>query len=157
MKATASDNFRRWPPDSFPAGYSSFSESATSATADTTAASTSDRSMPPNAAYSWRCSRTVRLGHNTSNCGQIPERRPNLGHLRRDASAVDDGVAAGTAKHAGEDGYGGGLPRAVVPEQRAHLSGDERRGEIVHRDDAVVEHLSQPANLHRRASGLFLG
>ena len=30
-------------------------------------------SMPPNAAYRRRCSRTVSIGHSTSNCGQMPK------------------------------------------------------------------------------------
>ena len=71
--AIARDNLRFWPPERFPVGVSSFSSSATSATACTTASRNSLRGIPPNAAYSVKCSRTVIIGQSTSNWGQIPK------------------------------------------------------------------------------------
>ena len=70
--AIANESLRFCPPLRLPVGTSNFSNRATSATASTTAFLVSAERMPPNAAYSVRCSRTVIIGHRTSNCGHIP-------------------------------------------------------------------------------------
>ena len=72
MNAIASESFLRCPPDRSPVLYASFSESATSFTAAITSRPIIFFGIPPNAAYSSRCSFTVSVGHRTSNCGQIP-------------------------------------------------------------------------------------
>ena len=71
--AMANESLRFCPPLKLPVGTSNFSNSATSATASTTARFVSSDFIPPNAAYSVRCSRTVIIGHRTSNCGHMPK------------------------------------------------------------------------------------
>mmetsp|Transcript_8624 Transcript_8624/g.35138 ORF Transcript_8624/g.35138 Transcript_8624/m.35138 type:complete len:347 (-) Transcript_8624:1963-3003(-) len=76
MKAIASDNLRRCPPESALAGVSIFAPRSTERAARTaSAAATAVEGAPLMRAKISKCSRTVMLGHRISNCGQRPSER----------------------------------------------------------------------------------